>query len=421
MKKACIYLISVIMVLLICPALYGDETIDGRYLGMAGSNTATAEGMEYLGGNPATLAAEKSFGFELLLISARVRMNNNSLSMKEYDDYFTTGDELSGGEIDHLLGHIPDSGLRIDGFAGVRAISFCAGPLGFGVTGTGNGFATLPREALEFPFYGNKEIKELRFDQLKGEGWSGIALNLGGAKVLSGKPGKGSPFLSAGVNLKYIFGLAYAGIVEAGGGIETTEQYILANGNMHLRTSEGGSGYAADAGMYARVSDGWSLSLHCNNLVGDINWDKDNQMSVYQFNSDSLSILGGEEADISDQDTTYSTEDFSTGLPRSINLAAAYRANSRLVLTASWRQGLDDNLGNTVIPRFALGAEYAPLYYLPLRMGIALGGNDTFATGLGMGIRLGCWRMDLGYLNHSFDWFRNARGVDLAVTSHLRF
>jgi hypothetical protein len=419
MNRKCIFVFLIVMS--ICSPAHSREPIDGRYLGMAGSNTAVAEGLEYLGGNPATLSVEKSFGFEILLLSARFSMSNNSLSLDDYQKHFTTGDELTGGEIDDLLGGIPDSGLRVDGFAGVRAISFCTGPFGFGVTGTGKGFASLPKEAIEFTFYGNREIRELEFDQLEGESWSGIALNFSGARVLSGNPQNGSPFLSAGLNLKYILGLFYAGIEETAGGIETTDQFILADASMLLKTSGGGRGYGADVGMFARVSQRWSLSLHCNNLLGKISWNDANEMTSFQFEADSLNILDEETIELSNHDTTYSTGSFSMGLPRILNLATAFRASPGLVLTAAWRQGLDNRLGNSTVPGFSLGVEYTPIYFLPLRAGFAFGGNNAFATGLGIGINVGCWSLDIGYLNHSFDWFRSAKSIDLAATTRLRF
>jgi hypothetical protein len=155
--------------------------------------------------------------------------------------------------------------------------------------------------------------------------------------------------------------------------------------------------------------------------MGKIGWNRDNNMNIYEFHSDSLRIGDGGSTEIADSDTTYAMGDFSTSLPRTINLAASVNAGSDLVLTAAWRQGLDHVMGNSLTPRISMGAEYSRLSFLPLRTAFAFGGRDGFAVGLGLGVNLGCWRLDVGYLNHSFNWFRSAKSFDLAATTHLRF
>ncbi|MBD3179142.1 MAG: hypothetical protein GF417_05835, partial [Candidatus Latescibacteria bacterium] len=82
--------ICVLMVLLIMPAVAAAQNIlDGRCLGMAGSNGAAALGLEYLGRNPAVLASQKDYSLEIIPVSARLKVSNNSFSLKDYDRYFT--------------------------------------------------------------------------------------------------------------------------------------------------------------------------------------------------------------------------------------------------------------------------------------------------------------------------------------------
>ena len=413
----------IILVILILPVfrVEAQGLIDGRNLALAGSNIATAEGLEYLGGNPATLAGQRDFGFELLLISARLKMSNNAFSLKQYDDYFTTGDMLTDSDIDNLFGDLPGDGLRLDASAGVKALSFCANSFGFGVMGVGNGYVVVPDEAIKFPFYGNQEIKNLSFNDLEGDGWGGVAFNFGYAKKLAGEKDSSSGFLSAGINLKYILGLAYGSLIDADGSLQSNDDCILADGKMSYRTSLGGRGFAADLGFLARVGTNLTFSLHCNNLIGGIGWDKKNKMNIYEFHSDSLSIRDGGSSEITDADTTYAVGEFSTSLPRTMNLAAAVNVCSSLVLTSAWSQGLDHSMGNTMAPRVSVGAEYSHFSFFPLRTAFAFGGRGGFAVGLGFGIKLKCWRLDVGYLNHSSDWFRSAKSFDLAATTNLRF
>ena len=395
--------------------------IDARSLGMAGSNVAISEGIEYVGENPATLARVHDFSFEMHLLSARFMVKNNSYSLKEYDKYFTTGDSLSAGDIDDLLGNIPDEGLRGDFLLGVKTFSFYVRPFSLTVTGMGNGFINLPKAPFQLPFLGNKTIKEYRLDDLDGEFWGAVAINFGFAVPVTKYFQNKFDFVSAGMNLKYLIGMNYGSIESATGHLLTTDEYIIAEGRMESLNSEGGSGLGIDLGFLAQKGEQWTFSLHFSNLIGGINWKKNNEKSVFEFFSDTLQLNNADSLEWTDTDTSFSVGNFSTGLPRSMTFAAAYQLKPNLVITAAWRQGLNKSLGNYTTPHISVGTEYKPIPVIPLRAGIALGGENGFALGLGMGIDLKYWQLNLGYLNHNMRWFRGARSIDFALSTQLRF
>jgi hypothetical protein len=120
-------------------------------------------------------------------------------------------------------------------------------------------------------------------------------------------------------------------------------------------------------------------------------------------------------------DTSYEISNFKTALPRSLTFSAAYYYMPNLVFTATYRQGLNKSMKNITTPLFSVGTEYKPISVLPLRAGIALGGRSGFALGLGFGIDVKYWQLNVGYLNHNFRWFYGASSVDLAVSSSIRF
>jgi hypothetical protein len=145
-------------------------------------------------------------------------------------------------------------------------------------------------------------------------------------------------------------------------------------------------------------------------------------MEVLIYESDSLFRF----EDIGDLaeaklDTTYIIGNFKTALPRTATFAAGYYLRPNLVLTGTFRQGLNKALGNTTTPRISVGTEYKPIPVIPLRAGIALGGDSGFALGLGIGVDAKIWQLNIGYLNHNFRWFNGARSVDLAVSTQFRF
>jgi hypothetical protein len=395
---------------------------NARSLGMAGSNVAIAEGNEYIGGNPAVLALPRPFNFEILLVSAHAMLRNNSYSLTEYDQYFTTGDSLTSSDIDFLASRIPDKGLKGEFNTDARALAFYARPFSLSIGGMGNGFLNLPKDAARFPFYGNTEIKEFKIDDLDGEAWAGGSMDFGIAFPITQWTPAEFDFFSVGLTAKYIVGFQYANIENSSGTIITTDDYLLVDAMIETRRSEGGSGWGIDLGILGIYEKDWTLSLHFSNILGEVFWNKENKIDVIEYEADSLFHIE-DIANFADKriDTTISIGRFGTGLPRSATFSTAYRFQPNLIFTGSYRQGFNEELGNTTIPRVAGGVEYSPVPFVPLRAGIAVGGKSRFSLGLGIGVDLKYWQLNIGYLNHNFRWFRGARSVDVAVTTQFRF
>jgi hypothetical protein len=402
--------------------IFAQMVFDAKRLSMAGSNIAITEGNEYFGANPATLAQIRDFNFELHLVSAHFMVNNNSYSLKEYDKYFTNGDSLTSKDIEDLLSTMPEKGLKGNFNLGAKALSFYARPFSISLGGIGNGFLNIPKDVFNFPFLGNTVVREHSFDNLEGEAWSAALVEFAiGFPITQWTPSQ-FDFASVGLSARYLVGIEYANIENASGSIFTTDDYLLANAHAETRRSSGGSGYGIDLGILGVYEENWTFSLHFNNILGSMYWNKGNELSIVDFRSDSLLRLEDlEELAVVDEDTTFPIGDFRTGLSRAVTLAAAYQFQPNLVLTAAFRQGLNKSLGNTTDPHFSLGAEYTPVHFLPLRGGFAIGGESNFTLGLGLGVDLKYWQLNLAYLNHNFRWFRGARSMDLALSMLFRF
>jgi len=395
--------------------------IDARSLGMAGSNIAVTQGAEYIGGNPATLAKHQDFNFELHLLSARFMIKNNSFSLKEYDRYFTTGDSLTSQDIDNLLGYIPDTGLRTDLEFGIKTFSVYAYPFSLSIYGLGNLFINLPKSPFQIPFYGNKYKDEYSLDNLEGEAWGSAVASVGIAIPMTKLVGERFDLFALGLAPKYFFGLQYAKVQSATGRLVTTDEYILADGKIEALRSQGGQGIGLDVGILAEINKKWTLSASATNIIGSINWNKENELYIFEFSSDSIRINDLDSLDFHDSDTTLTYGGFVTDLPRVVTIATAFQPYRKLVVTAAWRQGLNTSLGNVTKPLISVGAEYKFLGVFPLRIGYAIGGKNGQAIGLGMGIDLKYWQLNVGYMNHNFRWFRKSRSLEIAVTTQFRF
>ncbi len=412
--------IVIIITLVLLQFAKAQDLLDARSVGMAFSNTAITEGLEHIGGNPATLAVPQNFNFEMNLISVRAMIKNNGLSMNFYNKYFTTGDSLTSHDVDDLLSQIPDQGLRTDALVNLMPISFYSRYFSLSFQGMGNAYVNIPKSPLTLPFKGNRDGNEYTLDDLKGEAWAAAAATFSLGLPLTKYVDDQLEFFSAGLSLKYIRGFQYAKIQEAQGGLFTYDTYILANGYMEQLHSAGGSGFGLDAGVLAKSGD-WTLSLNVTNALGSIRWNTENELQVMEFSSDTLRLNKMDDLETSDTDTTYPAGSFSTALPRNLTIAGAYQLRHNVVVTAAYRQGLNKSLGNYTRPLLAVGTEYKPISVFPLRMGFNAGGNNGFSLGLGMGIDLKYWQLNLAYLNHNMRWFNSSRSMELAVTSRFRF
>jgi hypothetical protein len=349
-------------------------------------------------------------------------VHNNSYSLTEYDRYFTTGDSLTRNDIDDIFNKLPDKGWRGDFMLGARALSIYSRPFSLTVGGTGNGYLNFPKDPLEFPFYGNAAGEEYRIDDLEGEAWGGGSIDFGIAFPITQWTPVEFDFFSVGVTGKYFIGLEYDNIEHSEGLVTTTTEFLLANARVESRRSEGGSGFGFDLGFLGIYDKDWTISFHLTNPLGYINWNKNNKLEILEYKSDSLFQIE-DIADLSevDTDTTLLIGDFHTALPRKATFAISYRYSPQLVLSASYKQGLNEAFGNSLNPMVSVGTEYIPVSVLPLRAGMAVGGKYGFALGLGFGIDLKYWQLNLGYLNHNFRWFRGARSFDIALTTQFRF
>ncbi|GAB4368720.1 MAG: hypothetical protein Kow0042_10020 [Calditrichia bacterium] len=401
--------------------LRSQDFLDARGLGLAGSHLAITEGTEFVGGNPATLAKRRSFNFELHLISAHLMLKNNSYSLKDYDRYFTTGDTLTSADIDKLFDQIPDDGLQADADIGLKTFSLYTYPFGLSIYGLAGGYANVPKEPLQLPFYGNKVLRKIRLNDLDGEAWAAVAVQIGIAFPLTQYFSEHFDFVAIGLAPKYLFGVQYAGIESASGQFITEDTYFLADGHLEAKTSKGGRGLGIDLGFLAEYREKWTFSLNFSNLLGSIRWKSENEQYLFDFESDTIRVNDLDSLETNEIDTTYSIGDFSTGLPRVMTFATAFQYRPNLIFTAAWRQGVNKSLGNFTKPLISVGTEYRPVRALPLRMGMAVGGRNGFALGLGGGIDLNYWQLNIGYLNHNFRWFRSARSIELAVTTQFRF
>ncbi len=422
-----IFLILVTSVIaFVTSSLWAQQVIDARATGMAFSNGADTRGLEYVGLNPATLALPNPFNFEFNLISANASVSNNSFNKDEYDRYFTTGDLLTSQDVQDILNLIPGKGLRATAAAKVNTLAFYTRNLSISFTGLGGATVNIPKDLIELPLTGNRDPGRIyRLDDAEGSGWAGLGINLSGAYPFHTEQWHDIDLLSAGVTLRYIVGFGGFEVQSAQGefrDFDTSQNlnYAHLNGEVDILTSEGGNGFAADLGGLVTYKKKWTIGITAVNLFGNINWNKNVERNVFSMHADSLSLPD----DIPDTvftDTTFSAGDFSTRLPAALDMAVAYQWQPNVLIAAEFEKGFSDNLGGSKKARLAMGLEYTALKVLPLRTGLSLGGRTGSVFGLGIGLNLKYWILDLAYLNHGGIFPGNSKGLTLSVTTRFRF
>ena len=239
---------------------------------------------------------------------------------------------------------------------------------------------------------------------------------------------------SAGVTFKLIQGFA----------VVTTERYnavfgnaalpgggYALNGNMDFRMlramspsfpdsgnfdftptpTPAGKGFGIDLGATGEIMPGIRGSFSITD-IGSVNWDGKTKQTVASAafsmtNPTSKAQWDSLQTAFKGKDTA--TDPFSTPLATSMRIGAsvqvdelpfmANRFPGRMLLAIEYQQGFNHSPGNTTRPRVALGAEWRPMRWLPLRSGLSFGGINRFNWAAGFGFDFGGFNMNLGTEN----------------------
>ena len=116
------------------------------------------------------------------------------------------------------------------------------------------------------------------------------------------------------------------------------------------------------------------------------------------------------------QDSTWTVEDkpFNVRLPVVLRVGGAYQ-DGATVITYDYVQGFSEGAWASTRPRVSFGTEWRGLGWLPLRMGVIFGGRIGFGTSAGLGLRLGGFAMDFGFLSQGFFLPSTSKGLTIAL------
>lgn len=164
-----------------------------------------------------------------------------------------------------------------------------------------------------------------------------------------------------------------------------------------------GTGYSFDLGFAMQIGTQWRIAASVTDL-GKITWDyntfinKDNNsFAYYNFNvSSSDPTYNKFVNDLEGLDTRDSNIAYDTDMPTKYRAGVMFQPSDKFLIEANWSKGANDLPGNTKDNIFAIGAEYFPVYFLPLRTGVSVGGPGDWYVSLGTGVKFKNFTIDVG-------------------------
>ena len=418
MKKA--LPITALLLLLSFNLAWSRGEGDARATGMGGAYTALARDLDAPSWNPANLGLSDGKSFSMNILNVGLKFKNNSFSLDDYNRY--NGKFLTDSDKEEIINSIPAEGLSLDLSAEASAMNFSVGNFALTYKGLGVSSFKLDRDPFILMLLGNAVMRDVSIRDTRGEAYA-----LGDVALSYGQPIRkwDGGEMSVGGSLHYLRGFAYEKVADAEGGVSTTDSGFVGSGQMILRSSLGGQGYAADMGMAIRFEDSWFFSAVWQNIAGKMNWNHKNEDYLMQFDMQPVTVNDMTDENLVDSlvtssDTTYDIGAFSSKLQPAFRLGLA-RTFRKLVLSLDWEQNLFSGPGTGVNPRLATGVEYSPWKKLPLRTGLAFGGAQGTTYSLGFGIRTGSVNFDLGAANSGAISPNRTKGARLAIGMDFRF
>jgi hypothetical protein len=407
--------VMALSLLILAGPCFGQLT--AKALGMGLAYTAMARGVHAADWNPANLGLSNNPPFGISFFSVGAGVGNNSFSINTYNDY-ATDSYWDSNEVNELLNMIPDDGLGVNVLADVHVLSFSAGRFALTLGMKAGASAFLDKTVLEIPLKGTEIGKTYSFDKMNAS-----TLALGSVKLSYGSPVRVSfaDSFAVGGSFHLDFGGGYGAVDTSRLSLEIGSFGFNIDGRYAAKAAAFGRGWGFDIGAAAKMNRHWTVSAGLFNILGTVKWSKEVKNVGGYVRGDSLSILDFTKDDKDEentvvQDSTWELDgtSFSRKTPVELHVGGLYEEGP-YALTMDYVQGFHNQGWVSTKPRFAFGTEWRKIKWLPLRMGVVMGGRIGFGTSFGFGLRPGKFVLDIGVMNRGFILPNSSKGVFLAI------
>ncbi|QQS36916.1 MAG: hypothetical protein IPM56_02885 [Ignavibacteriales bacterium] len=414
-------------------AQYGSTgTIDTRSIGLARTSNAISQGVYSIGINPANLSIDqKSFiDFTTILPLPAVSLNSgtNFLTLNQFNYFFggVNGEPriLTQADKDKFNTLIEDGGLVFMN-ASVSILSFSinvndeVGAFAFAIQDIAGAKLYLPSGVTDVAFNGNPVGKRFNLDDSNAKAWWIRNYSLSYSRNVVHPITSTFDRFTVGTSIKLIHGYSYIGTERFGANFTTGSSHEISGStnilgysafsddfgvkydfdsvsrksSFSLFPSPAGIGYGFDFGL-AATKDNWQFAFALTDL-GQIVWNE-NTASFTTFGEVYFDDLSNDaQMDTLENRLTGESNkinEFTTSLPSALRLGVSYKFEKdavpgQLLLGFDFNQGFNNFPGNTKYPRFAIGAEWKPIDWVPyIRAGFSYSYEFGFNMGMGIGV-----------------------------------
>lgn len=416
---------------------WGQTDFNARGLGMAGAYQSMARGADAANWNPANLGLSDNPNFSLDIANVGLMLGNNSINLNLYNGYFTQEYFDQNGSWDEaaksaILGYFPGSGFTGFGRAQATALAFSTRHYALAVNGFGYSDVQIPKNFFALPLEG-LGTDPVTLSHVEGEAVAGTEIALSGGHALN----LSLPYLqefSVGATFKYLLGYAYAKVNRADGYILSNTDSIVLDagyeavvGGLPAEDGSLGRGFGFNLGAAGRINDRLSVGFSLTNLIGSLKFGNvERETGSVELHEPGLNI---DEFDNFDDyldsitvttDTSYTSGSATYSLPKTMMLSANYQVLPWMRAEADFEQGLNNTAGGTTKTRLALGTEIRYLSFLPVRLGLGLGGLQGTTMAIGLGLDFKYYQLDLAAGNQR-GLFNGSKGLSLALSQRVTF
>ncbi|MCK9484173.1 MAG: DUF5723 family protein [Candidatus Marinimicrobia bacterium] len=435
MKKI-IYFVSIIILVTVSQSS-AQLYMNPRSISFADAYATQARGADVIGWNPANLGLtdnpkfQFNFGIIPMVPFPALQVSNNAISPSLLNNYFFTGGYLDDDDKEKLLSYFPDGGLNINPLVQMRFINFSVNRWAFTLGAEVTGKVVAPKSLFHLALFGNEFDEPVDLSDTNLDLQSVITLG-----IAHGWEIKKIPFidfnlneyvdrLSVGVAVKFLAGAGYSGFDDLTAKVTTYNDKVVLEGDVVGQYGLGGAGLAVDVGASAIINEKVKANLTLNNVVGFLKWGiveaGQAEYSIFaEIPSSQFSEIDSIMEESVTKDTTYTVAGITSNYPAYMIMGFEYKLLNNLRLFANYRQSFSNDMASAVTPAISVAAEYLPLNWLPLRVGVGVGGNDKFKWGIGSGLNFNHYRLDWGF-SQIGGFFNHSTGIAFCFDQSIIF
>lgn len=414
-------------VILCCVYLLGINAKFSAVLGGVGRSMMGSFSMlvsaENFSSNPIYWGFHDSTNFSIHFLGISSYWGNNSFNLRDYLHY--NGAYLKENDKKNILQQIPAVGLIFNSQLAVQPISVHYGPVAFSTSVIASAEGVVAEDIFSLLLFGNQVGYEYHFRPAKAEAIFFTGYSLSGAHTFRFSNFY-LPRLTVCLKGNYLRGHFYAQTKKMQARALTEFTSIRADGQAYLRYAKGGDGFSFDWGMVGEISDHWRTFFMMEHLGAQVRWSRQPKMMYTTFILDGTNIDEILQTDrqwdevVVHSDSSYHIHPFTSRIPLVLRLAGQYQ-RGRFAAWGEYGIGLRESALTTNRGRLALGGEYRPWRFLPLRLGLALGGKTKFMFSYGFGLRIGAFAYDLALQQIGGILPTQLRGIGLVSGFSLNF